>query len=507
MINSVIDYFNKTVESFPQNIAVEDFVREITYENLKKESISIANGILNKLPADKKLQPVLIYLPKTIEAVASFLACLYTGNIYVPTDENIPLKRLEAMLENMENPLIITDESGFSRLKGIGISGNACIYSELLKFPANYEIVNTAEAIDLDPAYIMHTSGSTGVPKGVVISHRGIIDYANWLIKEFKITDSSILGLQSGFHFDNCIFDMYGCFFTGAKMVIIPELLFMYPLKLIDFLKEKKITCIFWVPTVMNSVANSGGLSKNCLSDLKTIVFAGEVMPNRQLNVWRKNLPDCVYANLYGPTEITVDCIYYIVDREFSDDEPLPIGVPCPNKRILLIDENNNEVKNPNERGEIYVLGSGVGLGYWNLSDLTASAFVQNPLNTKYHEIAYKTGDIAYYSDDGNIMYVGRNDSQFKLRGNRIELGDIETAANNLEDVKSTCAIFDHENEQIYLFLESEKQFNTRLVNIELAKSVPKYMLPKKVISIEKFPLNTNKKIDRPALKAVIFGS
>ena len=500
MINSIINYFDKTVEKYPQNIAVEDSIKEITYRELKKESLSVGNGILERLSEARR--PIVIYLPKTIEAVASFLACLYTNNVYVPIDEGIPLKRLEAVLENLGDPLIITDENGLSRLSGINKTG--CLYSELSSYPDKE--IDTSKTIDTDPAYIMYTSGSTGVPKGVLISHRGVIDYANWVVSEFKIDSNSILGLQSGFNFDNCVFDIYSCFFTGAKMVIISELLFMYPLKLIDLLKEKRISCIFWVPTVMKSVAVSGGLSPNCLPDLKTVVFAGEVMPNRQLNIWRKNLPDCLYSNLYGPTEITVDCIYYVVDREFLDDSSLPIGIQCPNKRILLIDENTKEVKEPGVRGEIYVLGSGVGIGYWNSPELTAKAFIQNPLNDKYPEIAYKTGDIAYYSEDGLIMYVGRNDSQFKLRGNRIELGDIETAAANLEGVTGACAIFDHENEMIYLFLESKNQFNLRLINVELAKVIPKYMLPKKVISMEEFPLNTNKKIDRVKLKSMITG-
>ena len=378
-------------------------------------------------------------------------------------------------------------------------------YVNLIVENEDEKLVNQAmiDTLDTDPAYIMYTSGSTGVPKGVVIPHRGVLDYAAWIADIYSITEKTVIGLQSGFHFDNSVFDLYASVLTGAKVLIIPEILFMYPIKLMEFVKEKKVSCVFWVPTVMNSVANCGVLENIELPDLKTVVFAGEVMPNKQLNIWRKNLPDCLYSNLYGPTEITVDCTCYMVDREFDDLDPLPIGYERHNMRVLILRDDGTEAA-PNETGELCVIGSQLALGYWNNPEETAKAFTANPLNKAFYEEMYHTGDLAYKCEDGLIMYVGRKDSQIKLRGNRIEMGDIENAARTIAGLTNACAVFDAPNEQIVLFVETTQKFNKRMINLELGKLIPKYMLPGKVVCMETFPLNANRKIDRVALKAML---
>lgn len=277
----------------------------------------------------------------------------------------------------------------------------------------------------------------------------------------------------------------------------------MYPTKVPGYLQDKKITCIFWVPTVMISVANSGILSEAELPELKTIVFAGEVMPNRALNIWRRACPYSLFANLYGPTEVTVDCTCYIVDREFKDSDPLPIGSACLNKRIIILNENNQPT-DPEEIGELCVTGSGLALGYWNAPEQTAQVFGQNPLNKLYEERMYRTGDLAYWAKDGQIMYVGRRDSQIKLRGNRIELGEIEVAAKAIATIENACAVFDEEHQEIVLFAQSGQDLNLRKLNLELKKLIPAYMLPKKLITMGSFPLTPNGKVDRLGLKAML---
>ena len=355
--------------------------------------------------------------------------------------------------------------------------------------------------VDTDPAYIMYTSGSTGTPKGVVIPHRGVLDYAAFIAESYGITRDTVIGLQSGFHFDNSVFDLYAAVLAGAKVLIIPEILFMYPVKLMEYVAEQKVSCVFWVPTVMCSVANSGALDTVALPDLKTVVFAGEVMPNKQLNIWRKALPHCLYSNLYGPTEITVDCTIYNVDREFADSDPLPIGYARPNMRVLILRDDDTEAA-VGETGELCVIGSQLALGYWNNPEETAKHFVANPLNRAYEEPMYRTGDLAYKEADGLIQYVGRKDSQIKLRGNRIEMGDIETAARCIPGLSNACAVFDPDNERIVLFAETQDPWTLRRLNVELAKYLPKYMLPGKLVCLEALPLNANRKIDRVALKA-----
>ena len=234
---------------------------------------------------------------------------------------------------------------------------------------------------------------------------------------------------------------------------------------------------------------------------LKTVVFAGEVMPNTQLNLWRRALPHCTYANLYGPTEITVDCTCYIVDRPFEDHESLPIGKPCANSRVVLLTEDNR-LAGPGEEGELCVIGSSLALGYWNAPELTEKVFVPNPLNPAFPERMYRTGDLAQWGEDGNLLFLGRRDHQFKLRGNRIELGDIETAASTLPGVENVCALFDEQGQEIVLVVQSREALTLRRLNVALGKLIPKYMLPKRLVVMEALAMTSNRESDRVKLKA-----
>ena len=506
MLNSAARFLAPTAARFPEKVAVEDEWGALTWRELEEAVVRSASALLARgLEAGR---PVLVYLPKSRESVVSFLAALYAGSPYAPVDYAIPPERLQRTLENLRPSVVITDPQGLEQLKRLDLGqARAALYADLAAAEPDHDRVMAAldQVIDTDPCYIMYTSGSTGVPKGVAVPHRGVLEYARAVADTFGLTEDSVMGLQSGFHFDNSVFDIYGCLMTGAKLVIIPEILFMYPPKLMDLVGEKGVTCIFWVPTVMISVANSGALEGRTLPDLKTVVFAGEVMPNRQLNVWRRALPNCVYANLYGPTEITVDCTCYIVDRDFDDADPLPIGRPWRGARVLLLREDNTPAA-PGEEGEICVLGSGVALGYWNAPEQTAKAFVPNPLNPAYPEIMYRTGDLGKWDADGNILFCGRRDHQFKLRGNRIELGDIETAAATLEGVDKVCALFDEANQEIVLAVESSAPLQLRKVNLALGKLIPKYMLPRRLEVMEALPLTPNRKIDRVALDRALIG-
>jgi D-alanine--poly(phosphoribitol) ligase subunit 1 len=355
------------------------------------------------------------------------------------------------------------------------------------------------ESVDTDPAYIIHTSGSTGVPKGVVIPHRGIIDYIEWARECYRVTEADTIGNQAPFHFDNSTLDLYLCFSTGATLVIIPEELFLFPIKLIEYVARQEIRLIFWVPSVLAAVANTDVLSKTALPRLTKILFAGEVMQNRHLNYWRRHFPDALFSNLYGPTEITVDCTYYLVDRPFADSDPLPIGVPCRNSDVLILNDRNLPAAT-GERGELCVRGSSLALGYWNNPEKTAAAFVQNPLNPHYPERIYRTGDIVWRDGRGEIYYAGRNDHQIKHLGYRIELGEIETAALAIPEIRNVCVIYDYARTQIVMFYEAPQELSSGVMRKALLERLSKYMLPSVFVCVNELPLNANGKIDRLAL-------
>ncbi len=495
-MNSVLSLIDEAVRKHGGNTALDDDESALSYDEFYEEYMAAAEFFIEECKETRS--PIVIYLPQSVESVVLFMGALASGNIYVPVDFKTPLLRLESMLDNLEPTMVVTNEEGKKKLEEAGRKEKICIANDIPKKRDDGKKAESvkAEIIDTDPAYIMYTSGSTGTPKGVVITHRGIINYALWVIKTFDICESDVLGMQSGFHFDNSVFDIYASLFTGAKLLIIPEILFMYPEQLIELMEKKEVSCIFWVPTVMINVANSGALKEGILTKLRTVAFAGEVMPVNKLNVWKRALPDKVYANLYGPTEITVDCTCYVVDRDFDDSEKLPIGKEIDNTKVYIMTEDG-KLCEKGEEGELCVAGVGVAPGYWNNKDMTDRVFIQNPLNGEYPEVLYKTGDIAYEADDGNIMYVGRRDGQFKLRGNRIEPGDIEAAAMRLDFVKRACAVFDREEEIIILAIESDEDIQLKKFNMKLMAYVPKYMLPKKLIVLDKMPLTPNKKTDR----------
>ena len=211
-----------------------------------------------------------------------------------------------------------------------------------------------------------------------------------------------------------------------------------------------------------------------------------------------------MYVNMYGPTESTDIATYYIVDREYENHETLPIGKPCANMKAVILN-SENKLCRTGEQGELCIGGSGIASGYWNSPEITEKAFVQNPLNTKYNETLYRTGDLVYENEEGNIIFVGRADSQIKLRGNRIELGDLESAASAMNGVDSCCALFDAYKQEIVLFIETQENIVQRKFNMGLKQYLPSYMVPSRIITTDKFPHTPSGKIDRQKLKKEYF--
>ena len=495
MQKSVIEYLERTVSSYPDKVAVQDSEGSITFSELWDAARRISNAIAIGEGITRN-NPIGVYIPKGCRMVESFVGINMCGNFYAPLDTKSPDSRVISILTTLEAEYVITDRAHRAQLAGF-FNGTIWVIEDLLENtkPEGGEN-NYSTQIDTDPIYCIFTSGSTGTPKGVVIAHRGVIDYIDWAVDTFKVDSTSVIGNQAPFYFDNSTLDIYLMLSTGATMNVIPESCFAFPSKLIDYLNDNKISFIFWVPFVLVNVANMDIFAHKKPRYLKSVLFAGEVMPNKHLNYWRKHLPDCLYANLYGPTEITVDCTYFIVEREFSDDEPLPIGFLCRNSDVLIL-VDRKRLASPGEQGELCVRGSSLALGYYNNPEKTAAAFIQNPLHSHYPEALYCTGDIVYQNELGEIMYVGRKDAQIKHNGYRIELGEIETAILGTEMVDNCCVVYDFKNKRIVLFYQSPADLNMTEVRKALSSKVPRYMLPTEYHREELLRQNTSGKIDR----------
>ncbi len=502
MLKNVLEALEKFSDQNKNKIIFGESEKVITYGEFVSDVKLIGTSLLQKL--NEKRVPIMIWIDKTIECLEAMIGVVYSGNFYTIVDTKSPKERLQNMIEILECNTIITNRKNLEKLKKLEISGiNVLLYEELIENKINEELLKQIrkDQIDTDPVYVLFTSGSTGTPKGTVVNHRSILAYTNWVKDCFKIDINTIFGSQTPFYFSMSILDVYTTILTGATLYIIPKMYFSFPMKLIEYIKEKKINTIYWVPSALCIVANFGALEKIDLPNLKKVLFAGEVMPVKQLNMWQEALPNCMYANLYGPTETTDICSYYIVNRRFENNETLPIGTHCDNCNILLIKDDGTEAK-PGEEGEIIVRGTFLADGYYRNEQKTEEAFVQNPLNKKYPEIVYKTGDIGKYNDKGELLYISRKDYQIKHMGYRIELGEIEKNIYGIEGVTLCVAIHEEKSDKIVLFYQGEIEEN-ELAKKAADKLLP-YMRPNQYQRMEKVLYNPNGKIDRKQLKQTI---
>ena len=504
MINSCALFLESTATRFPHKVAVVDGDKSFTFEELRENAINLAQAISGEFTN----QPVAVYLPKSAESIVAFAAILYSGNFYVPLDAAVPTSRMKTIAANLEPVVVITNLARERDAQECFPRSQVIVGENYLKRGApsarviDLVVQRVSRVINTDPAYCMYTSGSTGAPKGVTIPHQAVVDFIDWADERFRVVGGRNIGNQAPFHFDNSTLDVYLMLKGGATLHIIPESCFVFPVQLMAYLNTHAIDFIFWVPSVLSLVARLNLLEKAPLPALRQILFAGEVMPTAVLNYWKRFIPQATYVNLYGPTETTVDCLYYVVDREFRDDESLPIGNACRNSDVFILNEKDR-LASESESGEICVRGSSLALGYWRDPERTAVSFTQNPLHDNFPERIYRTGDIARYNAFGEICFVGRKDSQIKHFGYRIELGEVELAASAVPDVQQACVVYNKRDQRITLFVVFKHPgVSISFLRRQLGGALPKYMLPADVIELDDLPLTANGKIDRALLTA-----
>jgi D-alanine--poly(phosphoribitol) ligase subunit 1 len=304
-------------------------------------------------------------------------------------------------------------------------------------------------------------------------------------------------------HFDVSVQDIYLSMATGATLIIIPERYFSFPAELMEFIAQRGVSFVCWVPSMLVNIANRDVLATADMRALRFVTVCGEVMPTRHFKQWANHAPTARLFNLYGPTETAIASAYYELESDIEDAAPLPIGAPCRNTHILILDEQGSPVIK-GSMGELCIRGSGLGLGYWNAPEATRSAYAPNPTHDHYPETIYRTGDLGYLNDKGQIIYIGRKDSQIKYLGYRIELGEIERAALQVDGVEHACVLYDAGTQQIALFYCGPQPLKARDLRRQLLRHLPKYMLPTKCNHLTALPLNANGKIDRKQLRESI---
>ena len=494
-MKTLIEYLEKNVENFPNNIAYVDTEKEISWKDLQEKGKNLASKIIEKNIINK---PIIVYIEKSVDAIIAMIGVLYSGNYYVFLDTKMPEDRFEKIYNDLEDSIIISKEKEFKKLK------DKYNYINIQKIEKETKIDEEKikqiqkNVIDINPMYILFTSGSTGNPKGVVISHRSCLAYFDWLVNEFKYDENTIFGSQTQLYFSMSLSDVIVSVRTGAKCVLIPKMYFSFPVKLFEFINKYKVNTIYWVPSALGVLRNLDVLKDLKFENLKKVLFAGETMPMKTFNYLKKHYPNVEYSNLFGPSETVDICTFYRVDREFSNDETFPIGKVCSNLNMYILDENDKEA----EEGELCISGTYIASGYFKNKEKTKEVFMQNPLNDKFIEYIYRTGDIVKHNDKNELVFLSRKDFQIKHLGYRIELGEIDTAINANDNIKSCCTVYDDKNKQIIAFYEGE--INEDEILEFLKTKLQTYMIPNKVIKLDRMLYNANGKIDRKSLKQKI---
>lgn len=474
----------------PNKTAIHWNQKRYSYSEYYRNTLKIANGIKH-LPLSHT-KPILVITHERPEDLFAFLAIMALGHFYVPVGADLPKDRLNSIVQTFGVEHILstmtTDIPGVISITRLLEENEAAELEEIAYLKSK-------------PAFGMFTSGSTGVPKLVLKSHRSILEMCESFIRVFHFTEDDVYGNQVSFEFDSSLKSIFLSLYLGATISLISQKSFMFPKMVTDTINQTGVNRLIWSTFGLKLLERFQIFKTERIPKVKTVLFSGEPMPIKTVRYWMEHV-DADYYNVYAPTEVSFNCTFHPVKADEPDASGrLPIGKPIIGSEILIVKENGEEA-GVGESGEIYVLGCGLAMGYYNNPEKTRESFVQNPLHSCYPETAYRTGDIGYFDEEGILHFMGRRDYQIKHLGYRIELGEIEDAVMQLNEVKNCVCLYKKEERKIIAFIEGGLE--EKAVLDHLSKKLPKYMLPKQIIFRESFPLNRNNKIDRKELEKEI---
>lgn len=476
MYKNVLEFLENSVKRLPDKVCFEDEDKSYTFSQLYDRARRIGSA----LKGVGHNRPVAVMMKKGVDCIAAMLGVVYSGNFYGPVDISMPPKRIDTIL-SLLNPVASINDENFAEYCEAEIDD---------EFLENVRAAQIAE----DPLYVVYTSGSTGIPKGVLTPHRAVINFVQSFVKNFGMDENDIHGNQAPLDYDASVKDVYSTLLTGGSTYIIPQRFFTMPKLLFDCVIEHHVKTLVWTVSALTIPVNLNAFAYRVPDCVERVLFSGAVMPCRILRVWQENLPNTMFVNLYGLTETTCNCTFYKVSGPVKDTDVLPIGKPFDNLGIVLLNKDANGI------GEICVRGAGLALGYYNDRKRTDELFIRNPEVTEYEDRIYKTGDLGSIDGDGILWFHGRSDSQIKHMGHRVELPEIEAAVCSMQNVGEAVVLYNTEKEKITLFYvgDADKKEIAKYLGILL----PKYMIPTGWFKLDAMPRLANSKIDRKALRA-----
>ncbi|GAO92945.1 amino acid adenylation domain-containing protein [Pseudomonas syringae] len=509
MIVTVCDYLERSAKKFPEKVAVQGLrlghIEAITYAELNTFSDRFSEFLRAQGATPGEFIPFFMF--KEVDSIKSIFSVLKADCAYVPLDCKSPEGRLLSIIQSCKAKFIIVNERSASLAERIFSAIPTLKIINISEFVSDTTFVFSASLnISVDLAYVLFTSGSTGTPKGVMISHQAIIDYIGWCTETYNITAIDHVSNHAPLYFDNSTFDIYTSMAAGATLHLVPEEFNVMLPRLIDWIEDNRISIFFCVPSILTLMLQTGRLHTERFVELKHLICAGEVLPTTTAKKILDLFPHLQLTNMYGPTEITVDCTYHVVrEADVTSSTSIPIGKPRRNMQLMVLTDDGAVTNERGATGELMVRGSSVSYGYLDNYAKTQEAFVQNPAHSLYPDMVYKTGDRVTIGEEGLYYYCGRLDNQIKHLGYRIELGEIEANALLLDTVLEAVAVYRSSTSMfesaICMAVKTTVPTDVRTLRAALTSVLPPYMIPGHFVFLDSdFPRTPNGKYDRASI-------
>lgn len=495
---NMLDYLEATVQRVPERVAFYDGQQALTYAGLQEAAQRIGSCLGALI---RPRTPVALLMDsRSLKNLPAIFGVLYAGCAYAPLDIAMPAERLRLMLELLQPAAVLTDERGAAALAACEpVPVPVVSYAEASAAPVDAAGLAAirSQTSAYDPMSILYTSGSTGIPKGSVQTH---FSYANWTeatIATYGLTEETVLANQSPFFYANSILEIFPPVALGARVYLLPAGILTFPRQLIACLNEQHVTELCMTPSSFISVVNAGVLTPGCLPELKWGIMSGESMPWPPLKVWMDATPQAEWWHFYGSTEMFAVAVGK-VERTHQASDRLPVGKPFALAHILFLDEDGREAR-PGEPGEMFVSSPWIASGYHRDPERTQSAWVMDPLGRGWYERFFRGGDLGYLRPDGQLMVLGRRDTQIKHMGYRMEIGEVEEALHALPDWREGCVLFDAAQDKLWCFYTGG--LNEKQIRAGLKEKLARYMLPDVYVHLEEMPLTPTMKVDRKRLR------
>ena len=500
MKSNMLEFLEETTQRLPEKVSFYDDRESLTYAQLTEKAQRIGSCLAATAPL--RTPVALLLESRSIRNVSAMYGTLYAGCAYAPLDIAMPPERLKLLLDLMQPSAVLADEKGAKAYEVLGMDVPLVRYADAENAEIDFEKLAAIrrQASVYDPMSVLYTSGSTGIPKGSIQTHFSYVNWTDATNEVYSFTEDMVFGNQSPFFYANSVLDVISPVSLGATVYLLPAGVLGFPKKMIACLKEQHVTCLCMTPSSFINIVNAGVLEPGCLPEMKWGIMSGESMPWPPLKVWMDATPNADWWHYYGSTEMFSVAVGKVA-HEHDAGSRLPVGRPFRLAHILFLDEDGNEAK-PGDSGEMLLSSPWIAWGYHRDPERTMASWVVDPLERGWQERFFRSGDVGYLQEDGQLMVLGRRDNQIKHMGYRMELGEVEAALRGLEGWEEGCVLFDRENDKIWCFWSGK--LDEKQLQAGLKESLARYMLPDRYVHLDEMPHTPSMKVDRNTLKQMM---